>query len=45
MWWSIAAAEEGNNAKESLAKDMTPLDISKAEDLARECVKKNYREC
>ena len=45
MWWSIAAANEGNNAKESLAKDMTPQDISKAQDLTRECEKKNYKDC
>ena len=45
MWWSIAAAKEGNNAKESLAKGMTPEDVSRAQDLAREFVKKNYREC
>jgi len=24
---------------------MTPQDISKAQDLARECVKKNYKDC
>ena len=26
-------------------KDMTSQDISKAQDLARECVKKNYKDC
>lgn len=26
-------------------KDMAPKDISKAQDLARECVKKNYKDC
>ena len=55
MWWSFAAAKERNNAKESLTKDMTPKDmtpkdmtpkdISKAQNLARECVKKNYKDC
>ena len=26
-------------------KGMTAQDISKAQDLARECVKKNYKDC
>ena len=28
-----------------LAAEMTPQDISKAQDLARECVKKSYQDC
>ena len=31
--------------KDILVKRMTPQDISKAQDLARECVKKNYKDC
>ena len=39
---------ESKNAKrllESLNKEMTPSQIEKAKDLARECVKKNYKGC
>jgi hypothetical protein len=32
-------------SKDILVKDMTPQDISKAQDLTRECVKKNYKDC
>ena len=48
MWWNLAAAsgnEAARDSKEILVKDMTPQDISKAQDLARECVKKNYKDC
>ena len=48
MWWNLAAAsgsEGARNNKDTLAKLMTPQDISKAQDLARECVKKNYKDC
>ena len=31
--------------KDFLVKQMTSQDISKAHDLARECVKKNYKDC
>ena len=48
MWWNIAAAsgdEKARGKKDTLVKRMTPQDISKAQDLARECVKKNYKDC
>ena len=48
MWCNIAASNGSENAKKGkdiLAKQMTPQDISKAQDLARECVKKNYKDC
>jgi hypothetical protein len=48
MWWNIAAAsgsEKARGYKGDLVKQMTPQDISKAQDLARECVKKNYKDC
>ena len=48
MWWNIAAAsgdESARGNKDIVVKEMTPLDISKAQDLARECVKKNYKDC
>jgi hypothetical protein len=48
MWCNIAASNGSKNAKKGkdiLAKQMTPQDISKAQDLTRECVKKNYKDC
>lgn len=48
MWWNIAAVDGNVNAinqKDMLNKYLTPQDISKAQDLARECVKKNYKGC
>ncbi len=50
IWASIASSNgyESKNAKrllESLNKEMTPSQIEKAQDLARECVKKNYKGC
>jgi len=48
MWFNIAASNGVNSAKlnkDTLVKRMTPQDISKAQDLARECVKKNYKDC
>jgi hypothetical protein len=32
-------------AIQKLSKQMTPQDISKAQDLARECVERNYKDC
>ena len=48
MWWNLAAAngdEMARGNKDTLVKRMTPQDISRAQDLARECVKKNYKDC
>jgi len=48
MWFNIAASSGIKIAFESrdiLAKRMIPADISAAQKLARECVRKNYKEC
>ena len=56
MWWNIAASPENKDATEKkdiparkkrdiLAKKMIPSQIAKAQKLARECVKKNYKGC
>jgi len=48
MWWNIAASQGKENAtknKDILANKMTPADLSKAQELARECMKKNYKGC
>ena len=48
MWWNISASTgfvTARKNKEKLASVMTPSQIEKAQDLARECVKKNYKGC
>jgi uncharacterized protein len=48
MWWNIAASSGQKDAVENrdiAAGLMTPADISKAQDLARECVAKDYKGC
>ncbi len=48
MWYNIAASNGAETAIENrdiIAKDMTPADISKAQDLARACVAKDYKGC
>ena len=48
MWLNVAASNGHNDAKHSkdvLAKQMISRDIAIALDLARECVKKNYKDC
>jgi TPR repeat protein len=49
MWWNIAASSgDSENAsvnRDIVARKMTPAQIAKAQDLARECVAKNYKAC
>jgi TPR repeat protein len=48
MWMNIAASlgnKMGKTGRDIFAKDMTAADISKAQELARECVRKNYKGC
>ncbi len=48
MWFNIAASSGNKNASENrdiVAKRMTPADISAAQKLARECVRKKYKGC
>jgi len=48
MWWNIAASlgnEDASHNRDFIAEEMTPADISKAQQLARECVAKNYKGC
>ena len=37
--------ENGKKLRDSAVKRMTPSQIEKAQDLARECVAKNYKGC
>ncbi len=48
LWFNIAASSGNKNAfngRDFLAKQMTPSQLEKAQDLARECVAKNYKGC
>jgi hypothetical protein len=51
MWYNIAASKRGTSWKlaaknrDTVAKKMTPAQITEAQDLARQCVKKKYRGC
>ncbi len=48
MWWSIAASNGGDMGarnRDRVVKEMTKDQIAKAQRLARECVKKNYKDC
>ena len=48
MWLSIAANDgnkKGRQYKYFVENKMTVEQIAKAEQLARECIKKNYKDC
>ena len=48
MWWIIAASSGYKDAvkyREIVAKRMTPADISAAQQLARDCVRRKYKDC
>ena len=48
MWFNISAsngAKAGEKNRDTVAEAMTTSQIEKAQDLARECVKKNYKGC
>jgi|SaaInlStandDraft_2_1057019.scaffolds.fasta_scaffold19895_2 Zn-dependent protease with chaperone function len=48
MWIDLAISNGNKGASKDLraaAKRMTPVQISKAQDMARECVKKSYKNC
>ena len=48
MWWNIAALKGHEGATEyrdTIAERMTPSQIERAQDRARECVAKNYKGC
>ena len=48
MWGNIAATngnKMGTKLRDFVEKKMTPADISAAQKLARECVRKNYKGC
>ena len=48
MWFDIAVSTGNKKARRSrdkVEKKMTPAQIEKARDLARQCVAKNYKDC
>ena len=48
MWYNIAASngeETATKNRDSVAKEMTPAEIQKAQDLAKKCLASNYQEC
>jgi len=48
MWLNIAASngdENGGKMRDLVAKEMTPTQLEKAQDLSRECVRKKYKGC
>ena len=48
MWGNFAASngeKKGGKLRDLVAKKMTPSKLEKAQDLARECVKKTYKGC
>ena len=48
MWGNIAASngnENGGKVRDLVAKQMTPSQLEKAQDLARECIRKKYKGC
>ena len=48
MWFNLSAstgAEDAIKNRDTAANKMTPAQISEAQKLSRECVKKNYKGC
>jgi TPR repeat protein len=48
MWLNIAASSGNKSAikkRDNVARKMTPAQVSAAQDLARECVRKEYKGC
>ena len=48
MWWNISASQDNKAAgyiRDRLQKKMTATQVEKAQDLARECLARNYMDC
>ena len=48
MWFNLAASnghKKGSRYRERVAKKMTPSKISQAQNMAKKCEKKNYKNC
>ena len=48
MWYNLAASKgdkSGTNNRDIVASQMTPAQIAEAQKMAKECEKKNYKNC
>ena len=48
MWYNLGAyngSEMAGENKDIIAKQMTPADISKAQDMSSRCLESNYTDC
>jgi len=48
MWYNLGSYsgnELGGKNKNKIAKQMTPADISKAQDMSSRCLESNYTDC
>jgi uncharacterized protein len=48
MWYNLSANngdEKGRKNRDLLTKEMTPAQVSEAQDMAKDCLKKNYKNC
>ena len=48
MWYNLASyngTELGGKNKDIIAKQMTPADISKTQDMSSRCLESNYMDC
>ena len=48
MWYNLAASNGykiASKNREIVAKEMTPSKISEAQDIAKDCENKNYKNC
>ncbi|MDC1341956.1 hypothetical protein N8222_09165 [Oceanospirillaceae bacterium] len=48
MWYNLASyngSEKAGKNKDIIAKEMTPADISKAQDMSGRCLESNYTDC
>ena len=48
MWYNLGSyngRETARKNKDKIAKDMTPADISKAQDMSSRCLESNYTDC
>ena len=47
-WYTLASyngSEVARENKDAVAKQMTPADISAAQDMSSRCLENNYRDC
>ena len=46
IWYNLSASNGGENKnRDSMAKEMPPAQIAKAQEMARDCKKKKYQSC